>query len=102
LTRAGSVDDCYAPGAEAVGSEPPGAFAQVPRRGNPNDPIRAALGPVDPALGSRPADGCLVRGRHDRLYRLRPAARLPQHLPATPDGVVVQLADLRLSVATTR
>src|SRR3954451_19074379 len=81
------------------GRRPPGAFAQVPRRGYPNDPIRAALGPVDPALGSRPADGCHVRGRLDHVYRLRPVVRLPQHLPATPDGVVVLLADLRVPAA---
>src|SRR3954451_18462277 len=84
------------------GRRPPGAFAQVPRRGNPNDPIRAALGPVDPALGSRPDDGCLVRGRDDRLYGLRPVVRLPQHFAAPSDGVVVRLADPAVAAAAAR
>ena len=91
------------PGAEAGGAGgPPGAFAQVPRRGKANDPIRAAPGPDDPALGSRPADGCLSGVISTTPRRVRPVVRLPEHLAAAPDGLVVRLADPAVAAAAAR
>src|SRR5271157_84780 len=82
--------------------EPPGAFAHVPRRGKDNVPIRAAPEPEDPALGSRPDNGCLFgRNLHDASW-LWSRLCLPQYLAPASHGVVLRLAGPAVAVATAR
>ena len=80
-----------------VGRESPGPIAHVPKEGKIHVPIPAANGPAHPALGSRPADGCLVGLLLHELRGLRARLRLPQHLAAAPDRLVVRVPDLALA-----